>query len=99
MSLKKISELLGDQTDYLLNHKSTTIDASTIHHPGGDFVDRILPNEYRKGEHVHERGRIRINDEYIIPDDILKYDPYFEEFRIDDNKILPTPLFTVLSKY
>ncbi|HAW51891.1 MAG TPA: class I fructose-bisphosphate aldolase [Flavobacteriales bacterium] len=50
MSLKKISELLGDQADYLLKHKSKTIDSSAIHHPGSDFVDRIFTDTNRNNQ-------------------------------------------------
>ena len=46
-----------------------------------DFVDRIVPNKYKEGRYVHKRGRILINDEYYTPDEILKKDPFFEEFR------------------
>lgn len=34
--------LLGDQAEYLLEHKSQTIPASSLHLPGPDFVDRIF---------------------------------------------------------
>jgi hypothetical protein len=50
-----------------------------------DFVNRIVPKKYqefnKKNKYVHERGRILVTDEYLLPDDILKNDPYFEEFR------------------
>jgi len=47
-----------------------------------DFVTRIVPQKYREtGKYVHEKGRLLVNDEYIIPDEILVNDPYFEEFR------------------
>jgi len=46
-----------------------------------DFVDRIVPNKYKEGRYVHKRGRILINDEYFTPDEILKKDPFFEDFR------------------
>jgi hypothetical protein len=46
-----------------------------------DFVNRIIPNKYKEGRYVHKRGRILINDEYYTPDEILKKDPFFEEFR------------------
>lgn len=46
-----------------------------------DFVNRIVPPKYQQGRHVHDRGRILINDEYITPEEILRLDPYFEEFR------------------
>jgi class I fructose-bisphosphate aldolase len=41
MTIDKITELLGDDADDLLNHKSTTIDSSLLHLPGGDIVDRV----------------------------------------------------------
>jgi hypothetical protein len=46
-----------------------------------DFVDRIVPNKYKEGRYIHKRGRILVNDEYYTPDEILKKDPFFEEFR------------------
>ena len=30
---------------------------------------------------VSQRCRLMVNDEYVIPDDILKYDPFFNKFR------------------
>jgi class I fructose-bisphosphate aldolase len=38
----RISELLGDEADDLLNHRSETIDSSLLHLPGPDFIDRVL---------------------------------------------------------
>lgn len=46
-----------------------------------EFVNRIVPPKYRTGKDVHKRGRILTNDEYLTPDDVLKNDPYFKEFR------------------
>jgi len=47
-----------------------------------EFVHRIIPEKYRtNSEFVSERGRILVNDEYITPDDILKYDPFFKIMR------------------
>jgi fructose-bisphosphate aldolase, class I len=40
-NVDRIVELLGDDADDLLNHKSSTIDASLLHLPGGDIVDRV----------------------------------------------------------
>lgn len=40
-TIDRVTELLGDDADSLLGHKSTTIDASQLHLPGPDFVDRI----------------------------------------------------------
>src|SRR5438477_12604897 len=44
---KKITELLGDKADYLLNHQSKTISKDQLHLPGPDFVDRIWINSDR----------------------------------------------------
>ncbi|MDK2852277.1 MAG: fructose-bisphosphate aldolase, class, partial [Proteiniphilum sp.] len=41
MANPKITELLGDQSDYLLNHVSKTIDRSLIHTTGPDVIDRL----------------------------------------------------------
>ncbi len=37
----RVTELLGDEAESLLNHTCTTIDASQLHLPGPDFVDRV----------------------------------------------------------
>jgi serine/threonine protein kinase len=47
-----------------------------------EFINRILPKKYREGKYIAERGRILINDEYVIPDIILQTDPLFASFRI-----------------
>jgi hypothetical protein len=46
-----------------------------------EFVKRIVPEKYLVGNNVSERGRILVNEEYVIPDDILKYDPFFKIMR------------------
>ena len=48
-----------------------------------EFINRILPKKYREGKYIAERGRILINDEYAIPEEILVNDPLFESFRLD----------------
>ena len=45
------------------------------------FFNRIVPDKYRKGKYVSERGRILTNDEYIIPDEILLKDPLFKKYK------------------
>jgi class I fructose-bisphosphate aldolase len=45
--LRRIEELLGDEADALLNHRSQTIDKSLLHAPGPDFVDRVLAQSDR----------------------------------------------------
>ena len=46
-----------------------------------DFFERIVPDKYRTGDNVAERGRLLVNDEYVIPDDVLINDPFFNKFR------------------
>lgn len=48
------------------------------------FVNRIVPRKYQRGDLVHKKGRILVNDEYLTPADILK-DKYFDEFRKNNN--------------
>ena len=63
-----------------------------------DFVKRIIPDKYRSGKNVAKRGRLLVNDEYITPDDILKYDPFFAKFRPKKKKNTTTiPLIDKLS--
>jgi hypothetical protein len=47
-----------------------------------DFVNSIVPPDYQKGDSVSKGGRILHNIEYTTPDDILRNNPYFKEFRI-----------------
>jgi hypothetical protein len=49
-----------------------------------EFVNRIVPPIYQKQKKnvVHERGRILVNTEYTTPEEVLRTDPYFEEFRV-----------------
>lgn len=43
MSYNKIVSILGEEkSQYLLEHKSATIDQSRLHLPGSDFVDRVF---------------------------------------------------------
>lgn len=47
MPSQKITALLADKAEYLLNHESTTINKDQLHLPGSDFVDRIWINSDR----------------------------------------------------
>jgi class I fructose-bisphosphate aldolase len=47
MASKKLTELLGDKAEFLLNHQSKTISKDQLHLPGPDFVDRIWINSDR----------------------------------------------------
>ncbi|CAN5228788.1 class I fructose-bisphosphate aldolase [soil metagenome] len=50
MASQKIIELLGDQAEYLLDHKCTTIDKSTLTLPSPDHVDQIWINSNRNNK-------------------------------------------------
>ncbi len=50
MASKKITDLLGDQAAFLLDHQCTTIDKSTISLPGPDHVDDIWINSNRNNQ-------------------------------------------------
>lgn len=49
-SIDRVTELLGDEAESLLGHRSTTVDASTLHLPGPDFVDRIYAQTDRNNQ-------------------------------------------------
>jgi hypothetical protein len=46
-----------------------------------EFIDRIIPEKFKSGKYVSERGRIMLNQEYLTPDQILKTDPFFKIMR------------------
>lgn len=50
MSLSKITALLEDKADYLLNHISGTIDKQSLHAPGPHFVDSIFAGSNRNNQ-------------------------------------------------
>ncbi len=50
MSSNKITKLLGDKADYLLNHTSETISKDLLHQPGADFVDRTWIHSNRNSQ-------------------------------------------------
>ena len=60
----KITELLGDKAEYLLNHECKTISKDRIHLPGPDFVDRIWiksdrnPQVLRNLQLMYNTGRL-----------------------------------------
>jgi len=61
---QKLTTLLGDQADYLLDHKSKTISKDRLHLPGPDFVDRIFApsdrnnNVLRNLQSIFNTGRL-----------------------------------------
>ncbi|MEX0659531.1 MAG: class I fructose-bisphosphate aldolase [Egibacteraceae bacterium] len=60
----RIAELLAGEADTLLHHKSSTVDASLLHLPGPDFVDRVLagsdrsPQVMRSLQSMLDHGRL-----------------------------------------
>jgi serine/threonine protein kinase len=46
-----------------------------------DFFRRVVPDKYRDGKLISDRGRILVNDEYLTPDEILKNDKFFKVMR------------------
>ena len=42
-----IREYLGDESEYILNHKCQKITKESLHLPGPDYVDRIFENSDR----------------------------------------------------
>jgi hypothetical protein len=46
-----------------------------------DFFKRVVPDKYRDGKLISDRGRILVNDEYLTPDEILKNDKFFKVMR------------------
>ena len=41
MDISRITDLLGDDADTLLNHKSETVDASLLHLPSPNFIEEV----------------------------------------------------------
>jgi fructose-bisphosphate aldolase, class I len=50
LSADRIAELLGDDAQTLLEHRSETISASDLHLPGPDFVDRVYAQTDRNNQ-------------------------------------------------
>lgn len=64
MASKKLTDLLGDKAEFLLNHQSKTISKDQLHLPGPDFIDRIWlqsdrnPNVLRNLQSMYSTGRL-----------------------------------------
>jgi hypothetical protein len=46
-----------------------------------EFINRIVPTKYQTGSLVSDKGRLLVNDEYLLPDDVLKNDSFFKVMR------------------
>jgi class I fructose-bisphosphate aldolase len=70
MSLNKITKLLDDKAEFLLNHVSGTIDKKTLHATGPDFIDRVFsatnrtPQVLRSLNSIYGNGRLA-NSGYV----------------------------------
>ncbi len=53
MTTAEISELLGDEAESLLNHKSETVDATVLHAPGPGFIDEVYALSDRNNRVLH----------------------------------------------
>lgn len=64
MAMDKISQLLGDQADYLLNHQSKTISKDMLVAPGAEFVTNVFgqtnrnPQVLRSLQDLYGTGRL-----------------------------------------
>jgi class I fructose-bisphosphate aldolase len=64
LTSSRLEELLGDEAQGLLTHKSTTFDASDLHLPGPDFIERVFiqtdrnPQVLRNLQALHDHGRL-----------------------------------------
>ncbi len=64
MSTQNITKLLSDKADYLLNHKSKTVEKEQLHKPGPDFIERVVnntnrnPKVLRNMQQIFDHGRL-----------------------------------------
>ena len=64
LTSSRLEELLGDEAESLLNHKCTTFDASGLHLPGPDFIERVFvktdrnPQVLRNLRALYDHGRL-----------------------------------------
>ncbi|HOG72432.1 MAG TPA: class I fructose-bisphosphate aldolase [Tenuifilaceae bacterium] len=64
MSYNRIVELLGDKSEFLLNHKCETVKKEQLHLPGPDFIERVValsnrsPQVLRNLQGMFNHGRL-----------------------------------------
>jgi hypothetical protein len=51
-----------------------------------EFVNRVVPYKYQVGEFVAEKGRLLHDEEYTTPIEVISTDPFFDEFRLNDDE-------------
>jgi class I fructose-bisphosphate aldolase len=72
MTSSRLEELLGDEADSLLNHKSEAFPKESLHLPGPDFIDRVMldtdrsTNVLRNLEWMMKTGRLSGTGYYSI---------------------------------
>jgi len=64
MEINKIVDLLGDKSNFLLNHKCVTVSKENLHLPGPDFIERVFyhsnrtPQVLRSLQSMYSNGRL-----------------------------------------
>ncbi len=58
LSLSRIEELLGQDSNSLLGHVSKTVDKSQLHLPGPDFMERVWLHSNRSPQVIRSLGQI-----------------------------------------
>lgn len=58
LSLSRIEELLGNDSNHLLSHVSKTVDKSKLHLPGPDFMERVWLHSNRNPQVIRSLGQI-----------------------------------------
>jgi class I fructose-bisphosphate aldolase len=58
LSLSRIEELLGQDSNNLLGHVSKTVDKSQLHLPGPDFMERVWLHSNRSPQVIRSLGQI-----------------------------------------
>lgn len=53
-----VSSLLGEEAESLLSHKCSGIPASSLMHPGGDFIDRVFAGSDRSPQVLRSLGSL-----------------------------------------
>ncbi len=61
MTSSRLEEILGADAATLLEHKCTTVDATDLHLPGPDFIDRVWVDSDRSPQVLRNLGALRDN--------------------------------------
>lgn len=64
VTTSRVADILGEEANYLLDHRSNTISKDLLHLPGPDFVDRVFmgsdrtPQVLRSLQTIYNHGRL-----------------------------------------